>query len=176
MNLEYQTQKRKIKFRAWDEKNKKMHYQLVKPRTNENIENELIIQFDCTGYSARTKNKLIGSDCLMQYIGLVDKNGKEIYEGDILREPPKSDWDKINYHCFEVFFYDGDNPFVDCNIGYSMDRMHCHGDVCDGLCGVGRHRCNKVCLGVYRPSLEPAKVFKMEIIGNIFETPELLNK
>lgn len=76
---------REIKFRAWDKETKKMHYQLVKPRTDKNTRDELIIQFDCTGYSARTESKFIGSDCLMQYTGLKDKNGREIFEGDILK-------------------------------------------------------------------------------------------
>ena len=75
---------KEIEFRAWDKETDKMHYQINKPRTNENIDDELIIQFDCTGYSARTKNKYIGSDCLMQSTGLLDKNDKKIFKGDIV--------------------------------------------------------------------------------------------
>lgn len=60
---------REIKFRIWNDYDKKMiHW-------NELLEKNLANIFTIPSY-----NK-----CLMQYIGLHDKNGKEIYEGDILK-------------------------------------------------------------------------------------------
>ncbi len=66
---------REIKFRAWHKKYKLMIYI---PTMNEFSDG--IIYPSC--YDIR--------DCiLMQYTGLKDKNGKEIYEGDILDNEEK---------------------------------------------------------------------------------------
>lgn len=94
---------------------------------------------------------------LMQFTGLKDKNGVDIYVGDILRQPPKDQWEEINYSCYEVFFHDGDMN-SDYNIGYSIGRCHHHGSVCGG----------------YIPSFKPKQVSKMQIIGNIYFNPELI--
>jgi hypothetical protein len=93
-----------------------------------------------------------------QYTELKDKNGVEIYEGDILRETPKNDWEQSNYSCFEVFFHSGDAN-TDYNIGFTMNRMHNHGSVCGG----------------HIPSFKPKSLKNMCVIGNIYENPELLN-
>lgn len=94
---------------------------------------------------------------LIQFTGLKDKNGIDIYEGDIIREPAKDEWEKINYSCFEVFFHDVDMN-SDYNIGYSMGRCHYHGSICGG----------------FVPSFKPKTTSKMEVIGNIYENPELI--
>ena len=61
---------REIKFRAWDETEKHMYN--WENLLNQNLKNIFTITEQC-GY------------VLMQYTGLKDKNGKEIYEGDIVK-------------------------------------------------------------------------------------------
>ena len=69
---------REIKFRAWDYDTNTMIYP--------DSELETIFCFDKVGLSVYHNNgQEISSFELMQYTGLKDRNGKEIYEGDIVR-------------------------------------------------------------------------------------------
>lgn len=121
------------KFRAWDKNNKYMEY------TDKN----LVVCFSDEGASA-VDHTTFGHSCtcmedieLMQSTGLKDKNGTEIYEGDIV---------SANHPRLGEFI-----GFVDNAIGNFKVR------------GVGQYEYLSDDLdGTY------------EVIGNIYENPELL--
>jgi uncharacterized phage protein (TIGR01671 family) len=138
--------RREIKFRAW-------HKQLGQMLPN--VQNH--INDPDWAFGRILENSQLFD--VMQFTGLKDKNGREVYEGDIVRSPAKDKWDQENYSCFEVFFHDGDAN-SDYNIGWTMNRMHNHGSVCGG----------------YTPSFKPNAVSKMEVIGNIYENTHLVSR
>ena len=117
--------KREIKFRAWNKKDKVMV-------------DVAAMNFGPSGFWSLIEDaydaelQLADSYELMQYTGLKDKNGREIYEGDIV----KNEYGKVmevNYDPRSAAFGVGDYYF--------------------GTIGSGK---------------------TLEVIGNIFDNPELL--
>ena len=117
---------REIKFRIWDDFSHKMYFY---PELKKNKEHgDLWWYWDNGGCRANGKAK---NSHIMQYTGLKDRTGREIFEGDILDSTRKNGRLRV------VEFGDiGWNPFVD--------------DMLDG---------SDSCY--------------FEIIGNIYENPEL---
>ena len=124
-------EQREIKFRAWDKNEKRMFS--VKGIDFENR----YIEIDKPDGDSSHEEHLMEDMELMQYTGRKDKNGKEIYEGDILadgKKPPQYG---------KVFWQDeGTNWCVNW-------RMR------DG-------------------SWETDQWMSGEVIGNIYENPELI--
>lgn len=125
---------RKIKFRAWDK---------------ECIEKGLEM------YSWKEMNEVRMDDFwnnprfhLMQYTGLHDKNGKEIYEGDIVSYQFQFAFEKKKV-IYTVIFEDG--QFLTTHLKFN----------------------DKTSLAWYRLH---RKEMDIEVIGNIYENPELLEE
>lgn len=125
---------RPIRFRAWDEGEKEMVTNLF-DRAIINKQGNLIAQ------SALR---------LMQYTGLKDKNGKEIYEGDVVRYDES---EKISH------WVAGETAVVVWVAPRFTFRMKPY----DEFSGSNQNM----------PSEDDSEF--LEIIGNIYENPELLN-
>lgn len=135
---------RDLKFRAWDKENK--IFQPVCVDTNGNA---------CIfGYAGLE----IKFDNIQQYTGLKDKNGKEIYEGDIIRRTYKA-----SHYLNIIEEYDYietiEVKWDDDNLSYNIPN-----NVFSFFSSPATH------------SLNPNGLPMFEIIGNIFENPELINK
>lgn len=117
----------KIKFRAWDKKDKKFV-------SHREIQTQSI-PVKPTKYGFKLKTVFV----LNQFTGLYDKNKREIYEGDIVQ---------VTETLIEVF------EWVNSEAGFKTKRIDSKG----------------------RPVLsDPLPNWPhYEVIGNIYETPELL--
>jgi uncharacterized phage protein (TIGR01671 family) len=147
---------REIKFRAWDSHYKRMH----EPRGNAVM---LWDKIEGSKYCQQFKEPSCHDRdyVIMQYTGLKDKNGRETYEGDVVKA--------------ELYPFYGDagerkgdtEPLKELNylgeVGIDPDgvfyELHV---VSDRVCG-------RACGGALTEIIE-----NTEVIGNIYENPELL--
>jgi uncharacterized phage protein (TIGR01671 family) len=127
---------RQLKFRVWDKLEKRFIY------PDKGYQGHYVLSLD--GKFHNLQNGSGGDECVVQqFTGYYDKNGKDIYEGDVFKNDGDKNWDFVE-------FKDGQ----------------------------------------WQANLRGARVFSLyemfgddigtgdypEVIGNIFENSELLNK
>lgn len=102
---------------------------------------------------------------LMQYTGLIDKNGKEIYESDFVR---LAEWQdnpdiyRIHPNIYRVDWYEERAKFQ----MYSPDELW-------GNLPNGEPRENDEGIEIFRDFIQDEQI--IEVVGNLYENPNLLN-
>lgn len=134
---------RDIKFRAWDKTREEMHTDYG------------YFEVSSEGYWALIENLQGGeknivcgesNGVLMQFTGLLDKNGKDIYEGDIIDSTSQ----KYLRQNGDTKFYPNGRPTK--IVKWNLNSYHNGWNIYDG------------------------RMSQHEVIGNIYENPELIEE
>lgn len=147
---------REIKFRAWDKEEKKM------TEIFEIGGNNSICYRDIEDVYMCGKDDL---GCLefeiMQYTGLKDKNGKEIYERDIIKNN--------RYECLSEVIWKQTEA---CKAGIVKGVFGEDNDLDGFISEIGGFKFSGI--GKYKDKTKAHYIGEFEIIGNIYENPELI--
>jgi len=149
---------RELKFRAWDLNKKKMHRDVNINTSHHSYP----INFSSEGVTV--SSKYTSAFAVMQFTGLKDKSGKEIYESDIVRfKHGEQGKDEFNEKTETVSFLHGSFCLGSTSLGgWYNDK---DGNISERLSHF-QQTINRIDF-YYRD-------FDLEIIGNIFENKELL--
>lgn len=134
---------REIKFRVWDNVLKELFP--ISGILLERFSPDTTSRYYCIGELAPNENSSVDEDfVLMQYTELKDKNGKEIFEGDIIEVSYGRGKVVFNAGCFMIEWIDDKESYMEL-----LGMYHKTGEF-------GRPRKDIL------------------IIGNVFDNPELL--
>lgn len=154
--------KRKIKFRAWNTEMKHMVFpslefgreiwpytykRIIKSETNENGDKvEFVLEMVSIDHILQSTEFEV-----MQFTGLLDKNGKEIYEGDILK-----------------------SKFVNCNFAIEWNNdVACYDWY---VLAENKKKGASLAKSIEEAPEKAKKKFTkiVEVVGNIYQNPELI--
>jgi len=136
------------KFRAWDKENDRMIY----PSTEDvcfELDDDGINIFDLWGEYPEDHVFPLLDSVLVQSTGLKDKNGVEIFEGDIVKIPINNGFD-----------------YLDGNLSIVKKSEYHSGLICELLSNTLE----------YLITDEADTGYRYEVVGNIYENPELLEQ
>ena len=157
---------REIEFRGKTKQGNWAYGVPVESRTNcENWYIELVkaIEYETDiEYSTYVESEEIDENTLGQYTGLKDKNGKKIYEGDIVKSTYK---EKRNFY--------GQNYISEMNFTEEVVWSNDYNGWCLKITddGINLYRRFNYCEEVRNIKLD-----NVEVIGNIYDNPELLEE
>src|SRR5690625_3327102 len=142
---------REFKCRAWDIENRVMIYSDDNPKDNHVF---IIGNGGLQFYYIDSDRYLMDTNSIkLQYTGLKDRHGAEVYEGDILEVGPEK---KDLYHESSIFIVNSIRNLW----GYEFNWKHVSGYECS--------------THIARTDNENKQLLNVEIIGNIYEHPHLL--
>lgn len=137
---------REIKFRAWDAKSHEMVF-------NVNVNDGKPVK---PGYQWFNSQNTVRDSKLMQYTGLKDKNGTDIYEGDIVETHDQNNIIEYQHGSFMLIGLHEDR--------YERNYSYLYHHLIDSTI----------------PDMEGSRfdgiTTTLEVIGNIYQNPDLLER